>query len=228
MKLMKALKYVHHHHHQNRSLSVRRSVSNVDFTLKRKKIRNQSIRRICSRSSDVRYRVVGMNIYDQNRIRSLSSRTYIRKSRNETKKIKLTVAPMMKVTNYHFRRLFEEVFRAELECDELGLYTEMMNVNLLLRGDRVDVERALRCTPDTTILQIGGNCENAFRDVGIMLKERGYDNQFQGININAGCPSPRVSGDGMCFCYSHSLTHSLTHLSYQHTHTHTQDVSVLH
>ena len=109
------------------------------------------------------------------------------------RRMKLTVAPMMKVTNYNFRRFFAEVFQNEIERDELSLYTEMLNVNFLLNGKRDDVEEALKFTPNT-ILQIGGNCESTFRDTGRMLR----NTEFQGLNINAGCPSPRVSGDG-CF-----------------------------
>ena len=127
-----------------------------------------------------------------------STYTFMRNYRatKRRKKMKLTVAPMMKVTNYNFRRFFAEVFQNEIERDELSLYTEMLNVNFLLRGKRDDVEEALKCTPNSTILQVGGNCENTFRDVGRMLRER--NTKFQGLNINAGCPSPRVSGDG-CF-----------------------------
>lgn len=136
------------------------------------------------------YRRIGKRTYDW---RDASRKRFGNVSRS---KIKLTVAPMMKVTNYNFRSFFAQVFQNEIERDEMGLYTEMLNVNFLLRGKRKDVDDALRCTPNSTILQIGGNCETAFRDVGTMLRKR--KTKFQGLNINAGCPSPRVSGDG-CF-----------------------------
>jgi len=100
---------------------------------------------------------------------------------------RLAIAPMMRVTNRHFRELMR------LLCDSnVELYTEMQTSNFLLRGERSSVEAALRDERNAkrTWLQIGGNDE--FERVGRRVERYGY----MGLNINVGCPSPRVSGAG--------------------------------
>lgn len=106
------------------------------------------------------------------------------------RKRRVLLAPMMKVTDRHFRKLIS------LLCpDNTTLYTEMLNSNFLIRGDRERVRRALRGAQDVdspTVLQIGGNCTEQFRQIASMCEGR-----FDAYNINAGCPSTAVAGKGM-------------------------------
>ena len=67
------------------------------------------------------------------------------------------------------------------------LYTEMINVNALLYGDKKDILLFNQCEHPLGI-QLGGNDPIKLGDSAIISEASGYDE----INLNIGCPSPKV------------------------------------
>lgn len=94
---------------------------------------------------------------------------------------RLSVAPMMEWTDRHCRWLHRQLTR------HTRLYTEMVTTGALLHGD---VARHLRFDPieHPVALQLGGNEPRALALAARMGEVWGYDE----INLNCGCPSPRV------------------------------------
>ncbi|MBV9576181.1 MAG: tRNA-dihydrouridine synthase, partial [Gammaproteobacteria bacterium] len=94
----------------------------------------------------------------------------------------ISVAPMMDYTDRHARYFFR------LIAQDVQLYTEMITTQALLRGD---AERHLHFHPDEkyVALQLGGSDPQQLSRCAQMGEEKGYDE----INLNVGCPSPRVS-----------------------------------
>jgi tRNA-dihydrouridine synthase A len=100
-----------------------------------------------------------------------------------------SVAPMMEYTDVHMRHLWR------LLSAESVLYTEMITTNTLVRCD--DPARYLEANfahEEPLVLQLGGNEPATMRQATAMAAAYGY----QEVNINAGCPSDKVSGNG-CF-----------------------------
>ncbi|MCX7631840.1 MAG: tRNA dihydrouridine(20/20a) synthase DusA [Turneriella sp.] len=99
---------------------------------------------------------------------------------------RVSIAPMMDVTNSRFR-----YFLRLLNPDVL-LYTEMTVARAILHGDR---RRILYLTPEErpVVLQLGGNDPQEMAEAARIGAEFGYD----GIDINCGCPSDRVGN--ACF-----------------------------
>lgn len=93
----------------------------------------------------------------------------------------LSVAPMMDVTDRHFRWFIRRLSRHTL------LYTEMVVAQALIHGDR---ERLLRFDPSEhpIALQLGGDDPVKLTECAKMAEDAGYDE----VNLNVGCPSPRV------------------------------------
>ncbi len=93
----------------------------------------------------------------------------------------LSIAPMMDVTDRHFRWFARRLTRRTL------LYTEMVVAQALIHGDR---ERFLRFHPDEhpIALQLGGDDPVLLAECARMAEDAGYDE----INLNVGCPSSRV------------------------------------
>jgi len=93
----------------------------------------------------------------------------------------LSVAPMMDYTDRHFRFVMRQITRRAL------LYTEMVTTGALIHGDRAahldfsQVERPVS-------LQLGGDDPAALALCARMAEDWGYDE----VNLNCGCPSPRV------------------------------------
>ena len=67
------------------------------------------------------------------------------------------------------------------------LYTEMINVNAILYGDKKDILLFNECEHPLGI-QLGGNDPIKLGDSAIISEAAGYDE----INLNIGCPSPKV------------------------------------
>ncbi len=94
----------------------------------------------------------------------------------------LSVAPMMDRTDRHFRFMLRGITRHTL------LYTEMVTARAVLRGDRARLlgfsqeERPLA-------LQLGGDEPGDLAEAARLGEAWGYDE----VNLNVGCPSPRVS-----------------------------------
>lgn len=102
-----------------------------------------------------------------------------------------SVAPMMDVTDRHFRAL------ARLISQFATLYTEMVVDRTLIHNPKLRLLE-LRIPKDPpqhpVVLQVGGS------DAFLMAKATAFaaDYPYAEININCGCPSPKVADNG-CF-----------------------------
>ena len=94
---------------------------------------------------------------------------------------RLCVAPMMARTDRHQRYLLRLITRHAL------LYTEMVSTEALLHGDR---ERLLAHDPAErpVALQVGGSHPARMAACASLAERAGFDE----VNVNVGCPSPRV------------------------------------
>ncbi|GFE55748.1 dihydrouridine synthase [Babesia ovis] len=100
------------------------------------------------------------------------------------------IAPMLDITYFEFRQFMRMLTK------RAQLWSEMMPDASLIYGEKEKVDQMLQCSPNESplVLQLGGNnVENLTKAAKIALAY-GYDE----VNINAGCPSSRVSGKG-CF-----------------------------
>ncbi len=102
---------------------------------------------------------------------------------------RLSVAPMMDVTDRHCRYFLRQITRRSL------LYTEMVTTGALLHGD---VERHLRFHPEEhpVALQLGGSEPDELARCARIGERYGYDE----INLNVGCPSERVQRGAFGAC----------------------------
>ncbi len=102
----------------------------------------------------------------------------------------LSVAPMLDWTDRHCRHFLR------LICPSCVLYTEMLTTNALLLGR--DPQRFLEysAAEHPLVLQVGGDDPEAMRRVSWLAREYQYD----GINLNVGCPSPRVQKGSFGAC----------------------------
>ena len=100
--------------------------------------------------------------------------------------MKIYAAPMAGITDYSFRKILEK-FNPDF------LFTEMVNANLLNREDDVTINELLKCdAKEKTGTQIfGGNKEELVSGI-LKLKNFG----FKKININMGCPQPKIIKNG--------------------------------
>lgn len=104
------------------------------------------------------------------------------KTQEKNKKThQISIAPMLDWTDRHFRYFLRQITKYAV------FYTEMTAMPAILLGDREkligynEVEHPL-------ILQVGGS----HPDMMAECAKYAYDYGYQGININAGCPSSRV------------------------------------
>ena len=101
----------------------------------------------------------------------------------------LSIAPMMDRTDRHYRYFMRQITRRTL------LYTEMIVSQAIIHGDRhklldfSSVEKPL-------VLQLGGDNPQQLAECAKIGADWGYD----GININIGCPSPRVQSGNFGAC----------------------------
>lgn len=93
----------------------------------------------------------------------------------------LSFAPMMGRTDRHFRYFARLITRQTL------LYTPMVTASAVLRGDR---DKLLGYDPAERplALQLGGDDPAQLAAAARIAADLGYDE----VNLNAGCPSPRV------------------------------------
>jgi tRNA-dihydrouridine synthase A len=94
---------------------------------------------------------------------------------------KISVAPMMACTDRHFRYLARLISRHVL------LYTEMITPGALLRGDTKRL-LAFDAREHPLALQLGGSEPAQLARCARLAADASYDE----VNINVGCPSPRV------------------------------------
>ncbi|XP_954677.1 uncharacterized protein TA19730 [Theileria annulata] len=106
----------------------------------------------------------------------------------------LQIAPMLDVTYLQFRQFMRLLTR------KTQLWTEMFVASSLINASEESVSRWLKFEENEhpIVAQLGGNCPETLVEAGRILKKFGYDE----INLNVGCPSPRVSGKG---CFGASL-----------------------
>lgn len=96
---------------------------------------------------------------------------------------------MMDWTDRHFRFFIRQISARAL------LYTEMVNMNALVHGDR---RLHLDYTPaeHPLALQLGGDDPVKLAECARMAEEWGYDE----VNLNVGCPSERVQNGNFGAC----------------------------
>ena len=102
---------------------------------------------------------------------------------------RLCVAPMMDVTDRHFRYFIRQV-----NADAF-LYTEMITTGALIHGD---VERHLAFSEEEhpVGVQLGGSEPEELGVCSRIAEKYGYDE----INLNIGCPSERVQRGAFGAC----------------------------
>ncbi len=93
----------------------------------------------------------------------------------------LCVAPMMAWTDRHCRYLHR------LAAPDALLFTEMITTGALLHGPAGQL-LAFDASEHPVALQLGGSDPGALAAASVMGAEAGFDE----INLNVGCPSPRV------------------------------------
>ncbi len=95
----------------------------------------------------------------------------------------------MKVTNRHQRVMMRALTKRTL------LYTEMVTANAVVHGDR---ERLLgfSAVEHPVALQLGGDDPTILSEAARIGQDFGYDE----INLNVGCPSPRVKSGNFGAC----------------------------
>jgi tRNA-dihydrouridine synthase A len=101
----------------------------------------------------------------------------------------LSIAPMMRRTDRHFRYMLRLVTKRTL------LYTEMRHTREVLDSDR---ERALAYSPaeKPLSLQLGGDDPAQMAECARIAQDEGYDE----VNLNIGCPSHRVQKGNFGVC----------------------------
>lgn len=100
-----------------------------------------------------------------------------------------SVAPMMDCTDNHYRTL------ARLISKHAWLYTEMLAAETIIY-QQGNLDRFLAFSPEQhpIVLQIGGSNLDNLAKATELANAYSYDE----INLNCGCPSPKVAGHG-CF-----------------------------
>jgi tRNA-dihydrouridine synthase A len=93
----------------------------------------------------------------------------------------LSIAPMVKLTDRHFRYFMRLITRYTV------FYSEMITTSTLLRGNR-DNLLAFDPIELPLVLQLGGSDAQSLALCARMAQEYG----FSAVNLNAGCPSPKV------------------------------------
>ena len=102
---------------------------------------------------------------------------------------RLTTAPMLDWTDRHFR------FMARLLCQNARLYSEMIHANALIYGDK-NAFLLHQDTQHNTALQLGGSNPQALAKAC----EIAADYDYVEVNLNCGCPSPKVQKGSFGAC----------------------------
>ncbi len=101
----------------------------------------------------------------------------------------VSVAPMMKRTDRHFRWMMRLITRRTL------LYTEMIPALTIVHGDR-DRFLGFDAFEHPVALQLGGDDPAMLAECARIAEDYGYDE----VNLNIGCPSPRVQKGNFGAC----------------------------
>lgn len=105
----------------------------------------------------------------------------------------VSVAPMMKRTDRHFRWMMRRITRRTL------LYTEMIPALALKYGDH-DRFLGFDAVEHPIALQLGGDDPALLAESARIAQDFGYDE----VNLNVGCPSPRVQKGNFGACLMQS------------------------
>lgn len=102
---------------------------------------------------------------------------------------RLSIAPMLDWTDRHCRYFLRLITPHAL------LYTEMIHVNAVLKGER---KKLLDFDPSEhpVALQLGGSTPDALAEAAKIAEDYGYDE----VNLNIGCPSERVQAGSFGAC----------------------------
>ena len=93
----------------------------------------------------------------------------------------ISIAPMMGRTDRHFRYFMRLLTKKAL------LYSEMIHAEAVIRHKKNNLIQ-LAPTENPVVLQVGGSDPDQLARCTTIAEEYGYDE----INLNVGCPSPRV------------------------------------
>ncbi|MGL4883128.1 MAG: tRNA dihydrouridine(20/20a) synthase DusA [Waterburya sp.] len=101
----------------------------------------------------------------------------------------ISIAPMMDRTDRHYRYFMRQISRHTL------LYTEMITTQAIIHGDR---PKLLDFSPEEKplVLQLGGDNPAELAECAKIGADWGYD----ALNLNIGCPSPRVQNGNFGAC----------------------------
>ena len=102
---------------------------------------------------------------------------------------RLSVAPMLDWTDRHYRYMARQISR------HTWLYTEMINAGAVVYGDPERFLLKDDCE-NPVALQLGGSEPAALAQAAAKAAAYGYDE----INLNCGCPSPRVQKGAFGAC----------------------------
>lgn len=101
----------------------------------------------------------------------------------------VSVAPMMKRTDRHFRYFMRGITKHTL------LYTEMVTTGAVLFGNRQKL-LGFSNVEGPISLQLGGDDPKALSECAQIAQDWGYDE----VNLNIGCPSDRVQNGNFGAC----------------------------
>ena len=113
----------------------------------------------------------------------LSASTYLTPSR------RLSVAPMLDWTDRHYRYMARQI------SQHTWLYTEMIHASAIIYGDEARFLDKNECEHPIA-LQLGGSDPTQLAQAAKKVAQFDYDE----INLNCGCPSPRVQKGAFGAC----------------------------
>ena len=96
---------------------------------------------------------------------------------------RVSIAPMLEITDSHFRTF------CRLLTTRSTLYTEMINADTILNNPNTQLILGFNPVEAPLILQLGGSDPEKLGRAARIAAGFGY----AGVNLNCGCPSPRVT-----------------------------------
>ncbi|KAF9433693.1 hypothetical protein BGZ76_009103 [Entomortierella beljakovae] len=93
----------------------------------------------------------------------------------------IAVAPMVDVTTSHFLKL------CQIISPNFTLYSEMIHCNALIYNPK-DLYNFFGEPWENKVVQLGGSDPEAMAKAAMLVQDNGYKE----LNLNVGCPSPRV------------------------------------
>ncbi|CAA9987458.1 dihydrouridine synthase, putative [Plasmodium knowlesi strain H] len=104
----------------------------------------------------------------------------------------IQVAPMINVTNRHFRAFVRTITR------RAQLWTEMIVDNTLLYNlNNLEEYLGFNSNEHPVVCQLGGSDPTSLAEAAVLVEQAGYDE----INLNVGCPSTKVANKGAFGAY---------------------------